>query len=62
MWGHYPPTRVERGMRDMQGCFSNYLNKKYADAPELLLGPLEWPGRRGDFTGYLRAGPVNWMG
>ena len=54
------PESISNLMRDMQGCFSRYLNKKYADAPELLLSPLEWPGRRGDFTGYLRAGPVNW--
>jgi len=27
-------------MRDMQGCDSRYLNKKYKDAPELLVGTL----------------------
>ena len=48
-------------MRDMQGCYSRYLNKRYRDGPDLLLAPLEQGSRKqGDFTRFLRAGPVNW--
>ena len=43
------PESISNLMRDIQGCFSRYLNKKYADALELLLGPLE-----GEFY-WLRA-------
>ena len=45
-------------MRDMQGCYSRYLNKKYKDAPELLVGPLDLPAAI--LSKYFRAGPVNW--
>ena len=42
----------------MQGCYSRYLNKKYKDAPELLVGPLDLPAAI--LSKYFRAGPVNW--
>ncbi len=48
-------------MRDMQGNYSRYLNRKYKKTPWLLLAPhLRWRrGGRG-FSRFLRAGPVNW--
>jgi len=45
-------------MRDMQGCYSRYLNKKYNDAPELLVGPLDLP--TAILSRYFRAGPISW--
>ena len=47
-------------MRDMQSQYSRYLNKKYAADPTALLGPLEGPGERSNYSKYRRAGPVNW--
>ncbi len=50
-------------MRDMQGCYSRYLNRRYKLMPWLLLAPhLRWRrrGRGRGFSRYLRAGPVNW--
>ncbi len=49
-------------MRDMQGCYSRYLNKKYRLEPWLLLAPLTVYGRRARkmYSSYRRAGPVNW--
>ena len=51
-------------MRDMQGSYSRYLNKKYKATPWLLLAP-HWGAklRRKDrkrFSRFLRSGPVNW--
>ncbi len=48
-------------MRDMQSCYSRFLNKKYRHAPWLLLAPRLGRRRsRRNFSAYLRAGPVNW--
>ncbi len=47
-------------MRDMQGNYSRYLNRKYRKKPWLLRAPLLGAKRRKDLTRYLRAGPVNW--
>ncbi len=47
-------------MRDMQGCYSRYLNKKYKKEPWKLLGPLRGRKRQRSYSSYLRAGPVNW--
>ena len=49
-------------MRDMQGGYSRYLNKKYRLEPWLLLAPLAIYGRRAKrmYSLYRRAGPVNW--
>ena len=47
-------------MRDMQGSYSRYLNKKYRATPWKLLAPrLSRRGRR-SYSRFLRAGPVNW--
>jgi putative transposase len=51
-------------MRDMQGCYSRYLNKKYKATPWILLGrdfgEKISRKRRRQFSRFLRAGPVNW--
>lgn len=47
-------------MRDMQGRYSFYLNRKYRATPELLLAPLAAAHDRDSFSPYLRTGPVNW--
>ena len=47
-------------MRDMQGPYSRYLNKRYAKEPWRLLGVLRSRGRGKKFSKYLRMGPVNW--
>ena len=49
-------------MRDMQGCYSRYLNRRYQKEPWKLLAPLTLYGRRARkmFSPYRRAGPVNW--
>ena len=47
-------------MRDMQGPYSRYLNKKYAKEPWRLLGVLRGRKRGKKFSKYLRMGPVNW--
>lgn len=47
-------------MRDMQGNYSRYLNRKYRKTPWLLRAPLSGAKRRRGFSKYLRAGPVNW--
>jgi hypothetical protein len=49
-------------MRDMQGRYSFYLNRKYRLAPWLLLGPLEGGVERRAYSDYRRAGPVNCRG
>ena len=53
---------ISNVMRDMQGCYSRYLNKKYRATPWQLLAPLTVVGRRlrKMFSPYHRAGPVNW--
>ena len=51
---------ISHMMRDMQGQYSRYLNKKYADRPDLLLAPLMGARARRKFSKFLRAGPVNW--
>ncbi len=43
-------------MRDMQAQYSRYLNKKYADRPDLLLAPLMGERARRKFSKFLRAG------
>jgi REP element-mobilizing transposase RayT len=47
-------------MRDMQGRYSFYLNRRYRKEPWLLLGPLK--GNRGprNYSPYRQTGPVNW--
>ena len=49
-------------MRDMQSCYSRYLNRRYQKEPWKLLAPLTLYGRRARkmFSPYRRAGPVNW--
>ena len=49
-------------MRDMQGGYSRYLNRKYQKEPWLLMAPLTLYGRRNKrmYSLYQRAGPVNW--
>jgi hypothetical protein len=49
-------------MRDMQGRFSFYLNRKYRLEPWLRIAPLDADTRRlrGSYSDYRRAGPVNW--
>ena len=49
-------------MRDMQGVYSRYLNRKYQKEPWLLMAPLTLYGRRNKrmYSLYRRAGPVNW--
>ena len=49
-------------MRDMQSCYSRYLNRKYRAEPWLLIAPLAIYGRRNKrmCSLYRRAGPVNW--
>ena len=49
-------------MRDMQGGYSRYLNRRYQKEPWKLLAPLTLYGRRARkmFSPYRRAGPVNW--
>ena len=51
-------------MRDMQGNYSRYLNRKYKFMPWLLLAPhLRSRGRRRgrrNYSPFLRTGPVNW--
>jgi REP element-mobilizing transposase RayT len=47
-------------MRDMQGRYSFFLNRKYRLTPWLLLGPLEGGVERRAYSDYRRAGPVNW--
>ena len=53
---------ISNVMRDMQGCYSRYLNKKYRGEPWRLLAPLTVVGRRlrKMFSPYHRSGPVNW--
>ena len=49
-------------MRDMQGVYSRYLNRRYQKEPWKLLAPLTLYGRRARkmYSPYRRAGPVNW--
>jgi REP element-mobilizing transposase RayT len=48
-------------MRDMQGCYSRYLNRKYRGAAWKLLAPLKRPRwRRGSYSPYWKSGPTNW--
>ena len=51
---------VSNLMRDMQGCYSRYLNKKYRKRPWVLLSPFYGRLGRRSYSKYLRAGPVNW--
>ncbi len=53
---------ISNVMRDMQGGYSRYLNKKYQAMPWLLIAPLTVYGRRARrmYSAYRRAGPVNW--
>ena len=49
-------------MRDMPGCYSRYLNRRYQKEPWKLLAPLTLYGRRARkmYSPYRRAGPGNW--
>lgn len=47
-------------MRDMQGNYSRYLNRRYRRVPWMLRAPLRGAKRGRGFSRYLRAGPVNW--
>lgn len=46
-------------MRDMQGRYSYYLNRRYRATPWLLQSPLKGGGSRYNHSRYRRAGPVN---
>jgi REP element-mobilizing transposase RayT len=48
-------------MRDMQGCYSRYLNRKYRGSAWKLLAPLKRPRwRRRSYSPYWKSGPTNW--
>jgi len=47
-------------MRDMQGRYSFYLNRKYQQTPWLLIAPLYGCKDTDHFSPYLRIGPTNW--
>ena len=47
-------------MRDMQSCYSRYLNRKYDQQPWLLVVPLKGRLDRRNCSPYRKAGPVNW--
>jgi REP element-mobilizing transposase RayT len=47
-------------MRDLQGRYSYYLNRKYRAQPWLLIAPLDGPIDLDSFSPYRRTGPVNW--
>ena len=51
---------ISNVMRDMQGGYSRYLNRKYKKTPWLLIAPLRSRRRRRNYSPYRKAGPVNW--
>jgi putative transposase len=51
---------ISNVMRDMQGRYSYYLNRKYRRTSWLLLGPLDRNLDRASYSDYRQAGPVNW--
>ena len=49
-------------MRDLQGQYSRYLNRRYGTTPWILFAPLIQPVQPAAFSRYLRKGPTNWTG
>ena len=53
------PESIPNFMRDLQGRYSYYLNRKYRTRPWMLSAPLGSSDAE-HFSRYRRAGPVNW--
>ena len=54
------PDSISHFMRDLQGRYSYYLNRKYQATPWVLLAPLHGVSDLDSFSPYRRTGPVNW--
>jgi len=54
------PESISNLMRDMQGRYLFYLNRKYKRTPWLLIAPLYGCKDTDHFSPYLRMGPTNW--
>jgi REP element-mobilizing transposase RayT len=56
------PDSISHFMRDLQGQYSRYLNRRYGTTPWILFAPLIEPVQPTAFSRYLRKGPTNWTG
>jgi REP element-mobilizing transposase RayT len=54
------PDSISNFMRDLQGRYSYYLNRKYKETPWLLIAPLFGCRDIQHVSPYLRMGPMNW--
>lgn len=57
------PASISNFMRDLQGQYSRYLNRRYGTTPWILFAPLECASEPPGFSRYLRKGhwPTNWQ-